>query len=166
MAEWLNKFDTMKTLINAIILGLFGAIAVTISFLLQWPTWVMFLAWVSYYLFGKSIKTSIPILIQIILGIIMGVSIQLTAGLLTRFVGGIGFQIAVFIFIGSLAYLSKIKGLNSIPAWFVGLIILFGIHPEVEFIPIFNLLIPIIAGFLFAWLNDSALKIVSNNIIN
>lgn len=156
----------MKTLINAIVLGLFGAIAVTVSFVLQWPTWVMFLAWVSYYLFGKSIKTSIPIFIQIILGIIMGVSIQVTSQLFSNLVGNGGFQIAVFIFIGSLAYLSKIKGLNSIPAWFIGLIILFGVHPKVEFISIFSLLIPIIAGFLFAWLNDSALKIVSKNIIN
>ncbi|MNQ12371.1 hypothetical protein D3C85_252740 [compost metagenome] len=151
----------MKTFINAIILGFFGAIAVTVSFVLQWPAWVMFLAWVSYYLFGRSIKTSIPIFSQIVLGIIMGLSIQLTAGLLTNLVGSLGFQAAVFLFIGSLAYLSKIKGLSSIPAWFIGLIILFGIHPEIEFIPIVSLLVPIIAGFLFAYLNDTALKLVS-----
>lgn len=151
----------MKTLINAVILGLFGAVAVTLSFALQWPTWVMFLAWVSYYLFGKSIKTSVSIILQIILGIIMGILIQLTAKYLESFIGGSGFQVAVFLFIGSLAYLSKIKGLNSIPAWFIGLIILFGVHPKIEFISIIGLLIPIIAGFIFAWLNDSALNIGS-----
>ena len=153
----------MKTLKTAIVLGLFGAVAVSVSMALNWPTWVMFLAWVSYYLFGKSFKTSIPIFYQIILGIVMGVAIQLSTQLLSTFIGAIGFQIAVFLFIGSLAYLSKIKSLSNIPAWFIGLIILFGVHPKLEFIPISSLLLPIIAGFVFAWLNDTTLNLISNN---
>lgn len=154
----------MKTFINAIILGLFGAVAVTISFLFQWQTWVLFLAWVSYYLFGKSIKSSIPILIQIILGIIMGIAIQTSSKIFVDWFGSIGFQLAVFLFIGSLAFLTKIKGLNNIPAWFIGLIILFGAHPKIEIESLFILLITIVAGFTFAWLNDTSLKIVSKNI--
>lgn len=153
----------MQTLKTAIILGLFGAGAVSVSMALKWPTWVLFLAWVSYYLFGKSFKTSIPIFCQIILGILMGVAIQLSTQLLSTFIGAIGFQVAVFLFIGSLAYLSKIKPLGNIPAWFIGLIILFGVHPKLEFIPIISLLLPIIAGFAFAWLNDTTLYLMLNN---
>lgn len=153
----------MKTFINAIILGLFGAIAVTVSFILQLQTWVLFLAWVSYYLFGKSIKSSIPIFIQIILGIIMGIAIQATSTIFGNMFGSIGFQLAVFLFIGSLAYLTKIRGLNNIPAWFIGLIILFGAHPKIEAESIFILLATIVIGFTFAWLNDSTYKIVSKN---
>lgn len=153
----------MKTLKNSIVLGLFGAIAVTVSMAFNWSTWVMFLAWVSYYIFGKSVKTSIPIFCQIILGILMGVAIQLITQLLSTFIGSIAFQVAVFLSIGSLAYLSKIKFLSTIPAWFIGLIILFGVHPKLEFISIISLLIPIIAGFVFAWLNDNTLILISNN---
>jgi hypothetical protein len=41
----------MKTFSIGIVLGLVGAVAVAISFALQWPTWVMFVTCVSYYLF-------------------------------------------------------------------------------------------------------------------
>ncbi len=166
-AEWLNlNLKIMKTYLNAIILGLFGAAAVTVSFMLQWPTWTMFLAWVSYYLFGKSIKTSIPVFVQIIFGILMGVAIMVSAKFFETIIGVAGFQLAVFLFIGSLAFLSKIEGLKSIPAWFIGLIIIFGVHPELEFVAIVSLLVPVIAGFTFAWLNDSSLKIVSKSFNN
>jgi hypothetical protein len=148
----------MKTFSTGLILGLFGAVAVAISFALQWPTWVMFIAWVSYYLFGKTLKTSLPVLIQIVLGIILGVLIQTTGKWLSGYIGGLGLPIAVFFFIGSLAYISQLKKLNSIPAWFLGLIIFFGVHPPMVPLTIMKLFIPIIAGFLFAWLNDSAVQ--------
>ena len=148
----------MKTFSTGIVLGLFGAVAVAISFALQWPTWVMFVAWVSYYLFGKTLKTSLPVLIQIALGIIMGVLIQVTSKWLNGYIGALGLPVAVFFFIGSLAYISQLKKLNSIPAWFLGLIIFFGVHPPIAPLPIMELFIPIIAGFLFAWLNDSAVQ--------
>lgn len=148
----------MKTFSIGLILGLFGSVAVAISFALQWPTWVMFVAWVSYYLFGKTLKTSLPVLIQIALGIIMGILIQLTGKWLSGYIGGLGLPVAVFFFIGSLSYISQLKKLNSIPAWFIGLIIFFGAHPPIAALPIMELFIPIIAGFLFAWLNDTAVQ--------
>lgn len=150
----------MKTFSIGLILGLFGAIAVAISFALQWPTWVMFVAWVNYYLFGKTLKTSLPVLIQIALGIAMGILIQTTGKWLSQYIGALGLPAAVFVFIGSLAYISQLKKLNSIPAWFLGLIIFFGVHPPVAPLPIMELFVPIIAGFLFAWLNDSAVQMV------
>ncbi|HKZ66223.1 MAG TPA: DUF1097 domain-containing protein [Chitinophagaceae bacterium] len=148
----------MKTFFVGLILGLFGAVAVSISFALQWPTWVMFVAWVSYYLFGKTLKTSLPVLIQIASGILMGLLIQISGKWLSGYIGAVGLPVAVFFFIGSLAYISQLKILNSIPACFLGLIIFFGVHPPIEPLPIIELFIPIIAGFLFAWLNDSAVQ--------
>jgi hypothetical protein len=144
----------MKTLPTAIAFGLFGAIAVTVSFSLQWPTWVMFIAWVSFYLFGKSLQTSLKAFIQIVLGMIMAVLIQLTAGALTQYLGPVGFPVAVFLYIGSLAYFARTRNLNNIPAWFLGLIILFGVHPKPEVPEVSQILIPITAGFVFAWLNN------------
>ena len=148
----------MKTFSIGFILGLFGAVAVALSFALQWPTWVMFVAWVSYYLFGKTLKTSLPVFIQMALGIVMGILIQGTGKWLSEHLGGFGLPVAVFVFIGSLAYISQLKKLNSIPAWFLGLIIFFGVHPPLAPLPVIKLFIPIIAGFLFAWLNDSVVQ--------
>lgn len=152
----------MKTFLTALVMGLCGALAVFVSFSMGWATWVMFLAWVSYYLFGKSIKAYIPSLLQIIAGIVMGVLIQSLASLLVPVMGALGFPLTVFILIGSLAYISKIKGLNNIPAWFIGLIIFFGVHPELRPAPILELLIPIVAGFVFAFINDTGLKYINS----
>ncbi len=151
----------MKTFLTALIMGLCGALAVSISFSMGWATWVMFLAWVSYYLFGKSIKVYSPSFLQIILGVVMGVLIQSLASLLVSAMGALGFPLTVFVLIGSLAYLAKIKGLNNIPAWFLGLIIFFGVHPELQIIPVLGLLVPMIAGVVFALINDTGLKYIN-----
>ena len=148
----------MKTLTIAIIFGLFGAVAVSISFAMQWPTWVMFISWVSFYIFGKTVPSSIRAFIQILMGIVMGACIQVTGGLLSSFIGGLGLPVAVFFFIGSLAFFARTKTFNNIPAWFLGLIVLFGAHPHLEPMPMAQLVIPIIAGFVFAWLNDTAVE--------
>jgi hypothetical protein len=152
----------MKTFLTALIMGACGALAVFTSFSLQWPTWVMFIAWVSYYLFGRSLKTAAISLIQITAGILMGIIMQTAAMGLNGLIGQPGFPIAVFILIGSLAYLSKIKLLSNIPAWFIGLIIFFGVHPPTEPVAIIKIFIPIVAGFGFAFLNDSAVTLVSS----
>lgn len=164
MGLWLNiihqYYYIMKTLPIAIAFGFFGAVAVTVSFSLQWPTWVMFVAWVSFYIFGKKIETSLWALLQIVLGMMMAILIQVTAGGLQQLIGGLGFPLAVFLYIGSLAYFAGTKKLNNIPAWFLGLIILFGVHPPLEPLPVLKLLIPILAGFLFAWLNNKVVDMI------
>lgn len=146
----------MKTFQTAILFGLFGAVAVSISFAAQWPTWVMFIAWVSYYIFGRTIKNSAFAFIQIILGILMGAMIQLTGIFLGSYFGAFGLPVSIFLFIGSLAYISKIKSLSSIPAWFLGLIVFFGIHPKLEPLSLLELVVPLLFGFIFAFLNDTA----------
>lgn len=151
----------MKTLVTGSIMGLFGAAAVLVASTLHWPTWVMFMAWVSFYLFGKSLTTSIPVFIQIVLGMVMGVLIQMVGMRLSSVIGEVGFPAAIFLFIGSLAFIAKIKPLNNIPAWFVGLIIFFGVHPPIEVVPLTSLVIPIIFGFLFAWANDTAIQVLA-----
>lgn len=153
----------MKTFKTAILFGLFGAVAVSISFAAHWPTWVMFIAWVSYYIFGRNIKSSLFAFIQIVLGLLMGAMIQLTGLFLSNYFGPLGLPVSIFIFIGSLAYISKIKILSSIPSWFLGLIVFFGIHPKIELLTLLELLIPIIFGFLFAFLNDTAVHKIQHN---
>ncbi|UOB17957.1 DUF1097 domain-containing protein [Abyssalbus ytuae] len=151
----------MKQFLTAIIMGTCGALAVFVSFSLYWPTWVLFLAWVSYYLFGKSIQSTIEAFIPITAGIVMGILIQLLGKTLGSHLGSMGFPLSVFLFIGLLAYLSKVRFLGNIPAWFIGLIIFFGVHPAVELKPVLSLFIPIITGFGFAYINDSALSLLS-----
>ncbi|MCB4807186.1 DUF1097 domain-containing protein [Tamlana sp. 62-3] len=150
----------MKQFLSAIIMGVCGALATYLAFSFNLPSWVLFLAWVSYYLFGKSFKSALLTLVPISAGIIMGTLILSFGGLLGSYLGKMGFPMAVFIFISTLTYLSKIKYLNNIPAWFMGLIIFFGVHPHVQVISILSLFLPILLGLAFAFINDTLTQLV------
>lgn len=156
----------MKQFSTAITMGACGALAVFISFSFNWPSWVLFIAWLSYYIFGKSLKSALYSLIPITSGIVMGIIIQTLGGTLSKNLGAIGFPLAVFILIASLGYLSKIKLLSNIPAWFIGLIIFFGVHPHLEPKPILSLFIPVIAGVCFAYMNDTIATLISKKSYN
>jgi hypothetical protein len=122
----------------------------------------MFVAWVSFYIFGKTLQGSLWAFLQIALGICMGVAMQVTAELLNPVLGDFGFPVSVFLYIGSLAYIARTRKLNNIPAWFLGLIILFGVHPSLEPIAVAELLIPIISGFIFASLNNIVVEKINS----
>jgi hypothetical protein len=137
-------------------MGLFGAFAVFLSITIGWPGWVLFMTWVCFYLFGKSVKKSLNIYLQIVLGICLGILIETLGGIFSESIGMSGLYLAIFLFIGSLAFLTRIKGLNDIAAWFIGLIIFFGVEPRIEILPITKmLLLPLAAGFLFGYVLDT-----------
>ncbi|MCG1037058.1 DUF1097 domain-containing protein [Polaribacter sargassicola] len=156
----------MKQFLSAITMAILGALAVFLSTLFNLPTWALFLSWLSYYLFGKTLKSALYTLIPITAGIIMAIITQTLGDFLGKYFGFIGFPIAVFICITLLNYLAQIKLLSNISAWFVGLIIFFGIHPTIEFKEILNIFIPIFIGLLFAFLNDTTtIRIQKNKIV-
>lgn len=126
----------MKSLSHALTMGLMGAIAVFVSFSWHFPAWILFITWVSYYLFGKNIKNVSLIFIQQLLGILLAIIIQHLGTLLSKELGVFGFSIVVFIIITGVYYLSKLKYLNVIPAYFLGMIIWFGSHtqPNVKYL--------------------------------
>lgn len=147
-------------------MGLFGTLAVFLSISIGWPGWVLFIAWVSFYLFGKSLKKSLNIYLQIILGIGLGVLIEMFGKLFSERIGMWGLYLAVFLLIGSLAFLTKIKGLRDLAAWFIGLIVFFGVEPHLEVVSIARLLLlPLAVGFLFGYTLDTILtKFVHGNV--
>jgi hypothetical protein len=151
----------MKKLHSGILLGVLSATAVSLAVAFHWPSWVIFLAWISYYVFGKSVKTALQTLLQMLLGITMGIFIELATKGLSVFLGGFSLPITVFLLVGSLAFLTSIKPLNNVFGWNLGLILYFGVHPKVEIIPMLSLLAPVLTGFTFAWINDSMRQILA-----
>ena len=117
----------MKSFKQAFTMGLTGATAVFIATYFGLPTWVLFMAWVSYYLFGTNIKKAFLIFIQQVFGVF---------------------------------YISKIKYLNVIPAYFLGMIIGFGSKSEININMLLILTITLLIGYTFAWIN----VIISNHI--
>ncbi|WP_034044920.1 DUF1097 domain-containing protein [Wocania ichthyoenteri] len=143
----------MKSLKQAFTMGLTGAIAVFIASYFGLPTWVLFMAWVSYYLFGTKTKTAFIILIQQIFGILIAMVIQYLGTYLSEISASFGFPIIVFLVMIGVFYISKLKYLNNIPAYFLGMIIWFGSNSKID-INILSLLgITLFTGYTFAWIN-------------
>ncbi|MBW8244889.1 DUF1097 domain-containing protein [Muricauda oceani] len=153
----------MKTLITGLSMGLLGALAVFVTFSLQWPTWVLFIAWVSYYLFGMSIKASLHTLLNMTAGFLLGILMATLTHMLEQGLGRFAMPTVVLVCISLLPYLSKIRYLENIPAWFLGLIVYFGVHPPLEARPVLNIFAAIIAGFVFAFVNHRASLLIARS---
>lgn len=139
----------------AISTGLLGAIALALCIYLNWPAWILFIAWVSYHLYGRSWRISIQVFFVIILGFLLGFLIRLTGDWLTRSIGGFGLPLAGFFFIGALPYIARFRSLASIAAWFIGLAICLGTPQPIDPERLPGLFLPLVFGFTFAWLIDS-----------
>jgi hypothetical protein len=143
----------MKSLMHALTMGVTGAIAVFTASYLGLPTWVLFMAWVSYYLFGTTPKTAILIFIQQVLGILIAMIIQYFGVLLSGSLTTLGFPIIVCIVMIGVFYISKLKYLNTIPAYFLGMIVWFGSNSAIDISILMLLGITLLSGYTFAWLN-------------
>lgn len=154
----------MKSLALAIVTGAIAAIAVFGSFTFQLATWAMFIAWVSYYIFGKNPGAAALVLVQMVLGFLIGILIQESTGALGGALGRAALPVAVFVFIGLLSYASKLKVLNNIAAYFLGMIIFFAAHPPLEASALFGLGLAVVLGFLFAWTHDQASQVVERSL--
>jgi len=143
----------MKSLKQALTMGLTGAIAVFTASYFGLPTWVLFMAWVSYYLFGTKTKTAFLVLIQQIFGILIAMGIQYLGTSLSETLAIFGFPIIVFIVMIGVFYISKLKYLNNIPAYFLGMIIWFGSNSEIDINILLLLGITLLSGYIFAWVN-------------
>jgi len=95
------------------------------------------------------------IYLQIVLGIVMGILINLLSGYLSEIIGTPGIYIAVYLLVGALAFLIRIKGLQDLTAWFFGFVIFAGAAPVLAPQPIISkLLVPIAVGFVLGYLVD------------
>ena len=152
-------------LIRAFIVGLMSAIAVSSTINLNLPTWVLFMAWVSFFVFGKQPKQMALSFIQIVIGMAVGVLIVLKAKLLSGLIGNAGLPITVVITITVFMYLiPKLKPINTIPLYFMGMIIFFGTHPAMNFVEIGLILTTVVSGFSFAWTTYKLEGILIKNI--
>ncbi|GLB54086.1 hypothetical protein NBRC110019_31270 [Neptunitalea chrysea] len=143
----------MTNLKQALSLGCTGALAIFIASYFTLPPWVLFIAWVSYHLFGTNLKTASTILIQQFFGILIGMFIQYTGIWSSEFIGALGFPVAVFIAMIGIFYISKMKRLNTVPAYFLGLITWFSSGSEISILSLLILVISLIVGYAIASLD-------------
>lgn len=145
----------MESLKQALTMGLTGAVAVFTASLFGLPTWVLFMAWVSYYLFGTKIKTALLILVQQVFGVLIAMIIQYLGTYFSGTLGSLGFPIIVFIVMIGVFYISKLKYLNTIPAYFLGMIVWFSSKTQIDINMFLVLIATLFFGYVFAWINVS-----------
>lgn len=94
--------------------------------------------------------------IQIVLGFGIAVLMLLKGHFLSGIVGGTGTGIAI-VFVMSLFmyFVPKLKPINTIPAYFLGLITFFGTHPKLDVAEISVIIGTIMLGFAFAWVTEN-----------
>jgi hypothetical protein len=145
----------MESLKQALTMGLTGAITVFTASFFGLPTWVLFMAWVSYYLFGTKTKTALLILVQQVFGILIAMIIQYFGTYFSEIIGSLGFPLIVFTVMIGVFYISKLKYLNTIPAYFLGMIVWFGSEAQIDINLFLLLIITLLSGYIFAWINVS-----------
>lgn len=145
----------MKSLKHAFTMVLTGALAVFTASYFSLPTWDLFMAWVSYYLFGTTPKTAFSIFIQQVFDILIAMIIQYFGALLSESLTTFGFPIIVFIVMIGVFFISKLKYLNTIPAYFLGMILWFGSNSAIDINILVLLGIALLSSYTFAWTNAS-----------
>ncbi|EKF54158.1 hypothetical protein I215_13877 [Galbibacter marinus] len=150
-------------IIRALIVGVMSAIAVVSTHQLNLHTWVLFMAWVSFFIFGKEPKQMALSFTQIVIGIGIGALLMLKSKFLTAYIGDAGLPIAVVVIIATFMYLvPRLKSLNTIPIYFMGLIIFFGTHPVLNFSEVGLVVLTVVTGFFFAWTTSKLESILAN----
>jgi hypothetical protein len=150
-------------IIRALIVGVMSAIAVVSTHQLNLHTWVLFMAWVSFFIFGNEPKQMVISFTQIVIGIGIGVVLMLKSKFLTAYIGDAGLPIAVVVIIATFMYLvPRLKPLNTIPIYFMGLIIFFGTHPVLNFSEVGLVVLTVVTGFFFAWTTSKLESILAN----
>lgn len=150
-------------IIRALIVGVMSAIAVVSTHQLNLHTWVLFMAWVSFFIFGKEPKQMALSFTQIVIGIGIGALLMLKSKFLTAYIGDAGLPIAVVVIIATFMYLvPRLKSLNTIPIYFMGLIIFFGTHPVLNFSEVGLVVLTVVTGFFFAWTTNKLESILAN----
>lgn len=139
-------------LINALIFGTLATLAVLVSVLFHLPTWILFLGWISYALFGNSPKKAINTFVLILLGVVMSVLIEVFGESLAPVMGETGILLAVFVFIGALTFLEGHQWFGNLAAYFFGMIIYFGLDMSLEISALIEVSLSLAIGLSFAWI--------------
>jgi Protein of unknown function (DUF1097) len=140
----LNKFGL------ALIIGAWAGFAtwLTAPDQLNVPTWVVFLAWASYFIFGAQPKPSAKGLAQVVCGALIAALMLFVGIKIAPMLGLWTFPLLVFIVAFGIAFFEWTP-VNNIPAFYIGLSMMVGSGFAPDAPHILKLLIAIALGFVF-----------------
>ena len=146
----------MKILPQAIVVGTIAAFAVLMSSKFGLHAWALFLAWVGYFVLGPSARQACLSWIQILIGMTIGAGLIITNSVLEPQFGSWALVGLVFILASGLTFMEQVKPFDNIPAYYIGMIMLFASGMSPSFSAILDLMIPITLGLFLGWLTVTA----------
>lgn len=155
-----------KQLPHALVVGTIAAFAIFISGQLTIPAWAIFIGWVSYFVFAGSVKQGLLCFFHLVMGLFLAALVIVLSTYLNVFFPDVALLIVVFVLAASLTFIESVKPFNNIPAYYIGMIVLFASANPPKLPVIFELsyvlAIGLFLGFLTVSIRDKLLKISSN----
>lgn len=151
----ISLIRVMKSFLQALTLGLLAGLASLLTFSADLPTWVLFLGWTSYFLFGQKTKSTFYVYIQQLIGILLAISIIYFGNFLSERLGSQWFHCSVFVILFGVFYVTKFKIFNELTAYFLGMVVWFGLDTDPTLEKILKVTVTLFTGFLFGWINTN-----------
>ena len=138
----------MTSLCAALIGGAAGVVCETLGY----PSWVMFLVWTSYTLFGKTLRAGVKMYASFCAGTLCGFTVRGLEAALDPTVGALSTFVAVGLAIFLLSLLEDDPPLNDVPAYFLGAIAFFATGSDPSRAAFVSLVVAGGFGLLIGWL--------------
>lgn len=153
----------VQSLKEAAVVACIAACSVWLGMLLQMPIWLIFLSWVSYFIFGPHWKPATQAFLHFLAGMILGVLILMANDVLAPILDKWALIWIVFAVTFLIILLENIPPINIIPAYFLGSIAVFASGQTASMETLKALCLPVISGFFLGMLTVAARSIVRSS---
>ncbi len=127
-------------------LGILASLSIFICIELDLPAWVLFIGWSSHGLFCEKPKHIFPTLFQETAGMLLAFLINILGTSISE--KSYGVLISVFLVVGLLFWGTKLKKLNNITAYFMGMTAWFSFQSN-DLEDVLILILSLLFGFCF-----------------
>lgn len=127
-------------------LGILASLSIFICIELDLPAWVLFIGWSSHGLFCEKPKHIFPVLFQETAGMLLAFLINILGASISE--NSYGVLISVFLVVGLLFWVTKLKKLNNITAYFMGMTAWFSFQSN-NLEDVLILIVSLLFGFCF-----------------
>ena len=141
----------LQLLPHAVIVGFFGGLATLLADWLGLTSWVLFIVWTAYGLFGDHIRSGVKMYLSYLVGILCGFSAAFVNGQLEPQLGLLSFPLVILTVTALLTFLEGSRPLDDVPAYYLGAITFFASGLSVSAPSFLALLYPSALGVVFGW---------------
>jgi len=138
-------------LLHSILVGIIAGVAVWSAATFNLTGWILFMAWISYFLFGPTLRSNAWAFAQMIVGVLLSLLVIQSSMALAPLIGIWGNVGVVILLVAVLGLLEDVQPINVLPAYYIGLVIFIatGLPPVPA--SLWLVIPPILAGFAFGW---------------